>query len=72
MMGKIFILSMILLATGQHQLPTYRYVYVKNCGGEFVPVYADRRLTVPMPNPFIIVDSYTFYTPSKCVSVEAK
>lgn len=42
----------------------YDSIYVKNCRDVFVPIYADKEMTTPIPNPFMSKrdGSYEYYS----------
>jgi len=51
--------------------PYYQAVFVRDCGGKFVNVYADKAKTIQMPNPFLADadGSYKVYTQGGCLEV---
>jgi hypothetical protein len=49
----------------------YREVFVKTCEGEWASIYADKKMTILLPNPMVsnADGSYEFYSPSACLSI---
>ena len=62
-----YLLLLIFVFTGP-AVPSSHYVWVKDCKGRFVAVYADSKMTVPMTNPFLTnADGrFRFYAPGAC------
>jgi hypothetical protein len=53
-------------------LSTFPHLYaVTDCQGKYLPIYADKRGTIPMANPLLSSSSgeINFYSDSKCVKV---
>jgi hypothetical protein len=69
---RLAILFLLATMIHVHSVPPNAMVQVKTCSGKWADIYADRRMTVRLPNPFLANSdgSYEFYTPDTCV--EAK
>lgn len=70
---KRLVVMILATAIHVHSVTPNGMVAVKTCGPKprWAVIYADKRMTIPMANPFVAGSdgSYEFYSPLPCVDV---
>ncbi len=66
------VVSVVIAVSGLADKP-HRAVYIRDCAGQFIPVYSDSRMTQPLPNPFLADahGKFTFYTDQDCIEAKS-
>ena len=69
---KGILLVLFLTAIHVHTMSGgYHIISVKTCDGKWADIYADKRMTMRMPNPFVsnADGSYEIHSPDKCIDI---